>query len=85
MKSTLVFFVLQVLLLATCASAANILVIFSSPSRSHNVLGVKLCEGLLKKGHHVTFLNPFPSPKMENFTVVHMDSISEFFKGKQNV
>ncbi|XP_045479551.1 UDP-glycosyltransferase UGT5-like [Harmonia axyridis] len=71
--------IISLFLIVHWANGSNILVIFSSVSKSHNVLGVKLVEGLLKRGHHVTFANPFPTPQMENLTVIHMSSISKFF------
>ncbi|XP_044748258.1 UDP-glycosyltransferase UGT5-like [Coccinella septempunctata] len=71
---------IPLIVLIHLVNGSNILVIFSSPSRSHNVLGIRLSEGLLKQGHHVTFVNPFPSPQMENLTSIHMESISKFFE-----
>lgn len=39
---------------------ANILMVFPTPSRSHQILGDEIAKALLKKGHHVTTITPYP-------------------------
>ncbi|XP_052756594.1 UDP-glycosyltransferase UGT5-like [Galleria mellonella] len=38
----------------------RILVVFPLPSKSHNILGVNIVKHLLKAGHKVTYITPFP-------------------------
>lgn len=34
--------------------------VFPVPSRSHQILGNKIAKALLKKGHNVTTIRPYP-------------------------
>lgn len=69
---------LRLLFIISVSDGANILSIFSTPTRSHNILGVRLAEGLIKKGHLVTLASPFPVPTIENLTHINLKSIYEF-------
>lgn len=78
MDFKLIFFIVQVLLVVQCTNAANILILFPTPSKSHTILGMKLSEGLLKRGHHITFASPFKVDKMENLTHIELKGILEY-------
>lgn len=70
------------------ANAANILVVFPMPSRSHQILGEELTKALLKKGHHVTMASAYRvKEKLENFTGIYLDGLVEYKESKclQNV
>ncbi|XP_045478603.1 UDP-glycosyltransferase UGT5-like [Harmonia axyridis] len=75
LKSTL--FILFVFIVAHETNGANILSLFHTPSKSHSILGLKLAEGLVKKGHHVTFVSPFKFDPMENLTLVNLKAVLE--------
>ncbi|XP_017779257.1 PREDICTED: UDP-glucuronosyltransferase-like [Nicrophorus vespilloides] len=51
----------SLLLMGLCSMAhsAKILCIFPTTSQSHYILGHELCEGLVKKGHDVTFISAY--------------------------
>ncbi|XP_026332312.1 UDP-glucuronosyltransferase 2B4-like [Hyposmocoma kahamanoa] len=47
----------------SCIDAANILVVFTFPGKSHGILGEGYVRLLLAAGHQVTYITPFPSKK----------------------
>ncbi|CAK1545458.1 unnamed protein product [Leptosia nina] len=53
---------LALLVLCTLAycDAYKILVVYPMPSRSHSILGDKLVNVLVKAGHEITYITPFP-------------------------
>ncbi|NP_001182387.1 UDP-glucosyltransferase isoform X1 [Bombyx mori] len=59
-------------LLCTC-DAYKVLVVFSMPGKSHSILGYGIVKHLLKRGHEVTYITPFPvdnaDPKLKQIDV----------------
>lgn len=77
------YYVALCLLCAFVAKAANILVVFPIPSRSHQILGDELVKGLLRKGHEVTMASPHGlDEKSENYTDIVIDGLLEYKKSK---
>lgn len=66
------------------ARAANILMVFPIPSHSHNTLANEIAKGLLKRGHQLTMITPFPmTEKSENYTEVLLTGLE--FKGSKQM
>ncbi|KAM3957340.1 UDP-glucosyltransferase 2-like [Aphomia sociella] len=65
-------------LLFTVAAQAwgyHILGIFPVPSRSHNILGKGIVDSLLKAGHQVTWVTPYPvNNTNKNLKVIHVET-----------
>lgn len=71
------------LLLACTAKAANILVVFPIPSRSHQILGDEIVKALIKKGHHVTMASPYGmKEESENYTEIVLEGLVEYKESK---
>ncbi|XP_044750041.1 UDP-glycosyltransferase UGT5-like [Coccinella septempunctata] len=68
----------NVLVVVHWTDASRILAVFPTPSKSHTILGFKLAEGLLKRGHHVTFVSPFQVDPKENLTRIELKSIYKY-------
>ncbi|XP_052756326.1 UDP-glycosyltransferase UGT5-like [Galleria mellonella] len=64
---------LAVAAFSNICDAYRILVVFPSPGKSHNILGVNVVKHLLKAGHEVTYITPFPvknpHPKLQQLDV----------------
>lgn len=61
-------------------SAANILVLFPSPSRSHLIVAQALTKELAKRGHKITDFSSFPLEKpVENYRHINLplENLSE--------
>ncbi|XP_049866947.1 UDP-glucosyltransferase 2-like isoform X2 [Pectinophora gossypiella] len=56
----LLWYVLAIFALPCLSEGAKILLVFPFPSRSHNILGEGFNRILLKAGHEVTYITPFP-------------------------
>ncbi|KAK9870196.1 hypothetical protein WA026_006280 [Henosepilachna vigintioctopunctata] len=69
---------LLLILLLNYTQCANILAIFNAPSKSNIILGVKLAEGLIKRGHHVTMASPFVSDPVDGLTQLHLKTIYDY-------
>ncbi|KAL3266720.1 hypothetical protein HHI36_010881 [Cryptolaemus montrouzieri] len=67
-----------VVFIVSCVRCANILAIFNIPSKSHTILGVKLAEGLIIRGHHVTLASPYDIDPTENLTHIHLKTLKEY-------
>lgn len=62
---------------------ANILGFFQFPSKSHHILSSALLKGLVKNGHNVTVISPFPlAKKMQNYTDIVLTNIMDWQKGE---
>ncbi|KAL3266719.1 hypothetical protein HHI36_010880 [Cryptolaemus montrouzieri] len=72
------FSLICVIFIVNNVDCSNILAIFKMPSKSHTILGVKLAEGLIKRGHHVTLASPYNVEPMENYTHIHLKTLQEY-------
>ncbi|KAK9870194.1 hypothetical protein WA026_006278 [Henosepilachna vigintioctopunctata] len=68
---------LCVIILLNRTQCANILAIFNGPSKSHTILGEKLAEGLIKRGHEVTIVSPYASEPIAGLTQIRLIKIYE--------
>ncbi|KAK9870192.1 hypothetical protein WA026_006276 [Henosepilachna vigintioctopunctata] len=67
--------VLCVILLFNCRQCANIIAIFNGGSKSNTILGVKLAEGLIKRGHQVTIVSPHTSEPIAGLTQIKLKKL----------
>lgn len=75
------FFVLLIFLLKS-SSAANILAIFHTPSKSHLLLAQPLLFELARIGHEITVVSPFPEKDPpERYIDVPVPEVIEFTRG----
>ncbi|KAJ8703740.1 hypothetical protein PYW07_013034 [Mythimna separata] len=76
---------LLLLLLVTVSSCHgyNVLVVFPAPSHSHNSLGKGIVDSLLKAGHTVTWVTPYPE-KVKNppksLTILDVSPVRKYFE-----
>lgn len=71
--------VLVIIFLISVADSAKILGIFPVPSKSHYILGSALMKALAKKGHNVTFVNPYSTNKpMQNLREIPVPELETF-------
>ncbi|XP_052756579.1 UDP-glycosyltransferase UGT5-like, partial [Galleria mellonella] len=56
----LLYFLIFIFLKASFSESYKILVSFPVPSKSHNILGNGVVRNLLKAGHEVTYITPYP-------------------------
>lgn len=62
--------------------SANVLIIFSVPSKSHTILGHALGRGLVKYGHNVTMLSPYPQDKnIPNYHDLKLTKVMDAWNG----
>lgn len=82
MKSSVLLF----LVVFHVVSAARILSIFHTPSKSHQLLGQQLLLELLASGHHVTMISPFPVHlnASANFRHIHLHGVETYYDCKSN-
>nr|XP_022921064.1 UDP-glucuronosyltransferase 1-2-like [Onthophagus taurus] len=64
------------------AKCANILSMFPSPSKSHDVLGYALSKHLSTIGHNVTYISAYSHKSTETFHCIHLE---EIIKIKENM
>lgn len=65
-----------VLFFCSSIESANILAVFTAPSPSHHMLGSKLMKELVKRGHNVTMLSPFPLKEpIANYTDISTEEL----------
>lgn len=64
-------------------NGANILGLFTYPSKSHHLLGHSLLKALVHRGHNVTMISPFGVEKtIANYTHIEISEVDKFKVGK---
>ncbi|CAH0389903.1 unnamed protein product [Bemisia tabaci] len=85
MASSLKLLLVSIFFLASCANAFKILILYPTPSYSHQISVMSIAEGLVKKGHEVFFVSPNPIPGLgENYTFVDLSFSYKYFKKEEN-
>lgn len=71
------------LIFLNAVQAARILSIFHTPSKSHQLLAQRLMLALVKSGHEVTIISPFP---VKNAPVglrhIHLEGVETYYDCK---
>lgn len=76
-------FIIIVSILFEYSHGANILALFHTPSKSHLLLAQPLFFELVRTGHTVTVVSPFPEKNPpEGYIDVPIPEVIEFTKGK---
>lgn len=76
MNYIVVALVLLITLFNYSVNSANILGVFTFPSPSHHMLGSTLMKELVRRGHNVTMLSPFPLKEpIANYKDVSLDEL----------
>lgn len=83
MKLAVLFLVAASAAVSSVVESARILSIFHTPSKSHQLLAQQLLFDLVRSGHHVTMISPFPvKHSSSNFRHIHLQGVETYYDCK---